>query len=89
MKKEMSIRISLKERIKCCVNGWAETLAEALSACMEEKVSPNQALRILHAVIAFTVLVFSYAHALLSVVFLVWFVLTLIDCKRAGVSCKM
>lgn len=89
MKKEMTLRISLKERIKLCVNGWSETLAEALSTCLEEKVSPSQALRILHAVIAFTVLVFSYGNAWLSVVFLIWFALTLIDCKRAGVSCKM
>ncbi|MBO5251724.1 MAG: hypothetical protein J6B31_06995 [Bacteroidaceae bacterium] len=89
MKKEMSIRISFKERIKLCINGWAETLAEAMSSCIEERISPSQALRILHAVIAFTVLVFSYTHALLSVLFLIWFVLTLIDCKRAGVSCRM
>lgn len=93
MKKEMTLRISLKERIKLCVNGWSETLAEALaealSTCLEEKVSPSQALRILHAVIAFTVLVFSYGNAWLSVVFLIWFALTLIDCKRAGVSSKM
>ena len=89
MKKEMSIRISFKERLKLCINGWAETLAEAMSSCIEERISPSQALRILHAVIAFTVLVFSYTHALLSVLFLIWFVLTLIDCKRAGVSCRM
>lgn len=89
MKKEMSIRISFKERIKLCINGWTETLAEAMSSCIEERISPSQALRILHAVIAFTVLVFSYTHALLSVLFLIWFVLTLIDCKRAGVPCRM
>lgn len=89
MKKEMSLRISLKERIKSCVNGWAETLAEAMSACIEENVSPGQALRILHVVVAFTVLVFSYTHALLSILFLIWFALTLVDCKRAGLSCKM
>lgn len=89
MKKEMSLRISLKQRIKFCVNGWLETLAEAVSACLEEKVSPIQTLRILHAIVAFTVLVFSYGHALLSVLFLVWFALTLVDCKRAGLSGKM
>lgn len=89
MKKEMSLRISLKQRIKFCVNGWLETLAEVLSTCLEEKVSPIQTLRILHAIVAFTVLVFSYGHALLSVLFLVWFAMTLVDCKRAGLSDKM
>ena len=88
MKKEMSLRISLKEQVKCCVKGWSEMLADKLSACIEEQVSPGQALRILHAVIAFTFLVFSCCNALLSVIFLVWFALTLLDCKRAGVSSR-
>ncbi len=89
MKKEMLLRISLKERIKCCVKGWVETLSDMLSSCLEEEVTPSQALRILHAVVAFTVLVFSYGNVFFSVLFLIWFALTLIDCKRAGVSCKM
>ena len=88
MKKEMSLRISLKEQVKCCVKGWLEILADKLSECIEEKVTPGQALRILHAVIAFTVLVFSCGNALLSVIFLIWFALTLLDCKRAGVACR-
>ena len=86
MKKEISLRISLKERVKFYVTSCAEALAQAMSACLEEKVSPAQALRILHALVAFTVLVFSYGHAFLSVLFLIWFVLTLVDCKRAGLS---
>ena len=86
MKKEMLLRISLKEQVKCCVKGWSEVLADKLTECIEEKVTPGQALRILHAMIAFTVLVFSCGSALLSVIFLIWFALTLLDCKRAGVS---
>ena len=86
MKKEISLRISLKERVKFYVASCAEALAQAMSACLDEKVSPAQALRILHALVAFTVLVFSYGHAFLSVLFLIWFVLTLVDCKRAGLS---
>ena len=86
MKKEISFRLSLNERIKCSVNELAVTLADALSCCVEERVSPAQALRILHAVIAFTFLVFSYGNLLLSVLFLVWFALTLVDCKRSGLS---
>ena len=82
MKKEMSLRISLNERIKCCVNDFVPALANALSHCVEEEISPAQTLRILHAVIAFTFLVFSYGNVL----FLIWFALTLVDCKRAGLS---
>ena len=90
MKKEISLRISLKERVKfyvaSCAEALAQALAQAMSVCLEEKVSPAQALRIFHALVAFTVLVFSYGHAFLSVLFLIWFVLTLVDCKRAGLS---
>lgn len=86
MKKEMSLRISLNERIKCSVNDFVATLANALSRCVEEKISPAQTLRILHAVVAFTFLVFSYGNVFFSVLFLIWFALTLIDCKRAGLS---
>ena len=89
MKKEMSLRISLKEQVKCCVKGWSEILADKLSDCIEEKITPDQALHILHAVVAFIVLVFSYGNAFLSVVLLIWFALTLLDCKRAGVSSRM
>lgn len=89
MKKEMSLRISLKEQVKCCVKGWSELLADKLSDCIEEKITPSQALRILHAVVAFTVLVFSYGNAFLSVVLLIWFALTLLNCRRAGLACRM
>ena len=43
-------------------------------------------MRITHAVVAFMVLVFSYcSNPLLSMLFLIWFVLTLLDCKKSGV----
>lgn len=89
MKKEISLRLSLQERIKYCVNRSAVTLAAALSACVDEEVSPTQALRILHVVVAFTFLVFSYGNVLFSVLFLAWFALTLLDCRRAGLSSRM
>ena len=89
MKKEMSLRISLNERIKCCVNDFVTALANALSHCVEEEISPVQTLRILYAVIAFTFLVFSYGNVLFSVFFLIWFALTLVDCKRSGLSKPM
>ena len=41
MKKEISLRISLKERVKFYVASCTETLAQAMSVCLEEKVSPK------------------------------------------------
>jgi hypothetical protein len=85
MKKEMSLRISLKQRFVLCMLSAVTPMARLLSECLEEDVSAEKTLRILHAVVAFTILVFSYGHALMSVLFLLWFVLTLVDCKRAGI----
>jgi hypothetical protein len=85
MKKEMSLRISLKQRFVLCMLSAVTPMVRLLSACLEEDVSAEKTLRILHAVVAFTILVFSYGHALMSVLFLLWFVLTLVDCKRAGI----
>ena len=43
-------------------------------------------MRITHAVVAFMGLVFSYcSNPLLSMLFLILFVLTLLDCKKSGV----
>jgi hypothetical protein len=85
MKKEMSLRISLKQRFVLCMLSAVTPMVRLLSECLEEDVSAEKTLRILHAVVAFTILVFSYGHALMSVLFLLWFVLTLVDCKRAGI----
>ena len=85
MKKEMSLRICLKQRFVLCMLNAVTPMARVLSDCLEEEVSAEKTLRIMHAVLAFTVLVFSYGHALMSVLFLIWFVLTLVDCKRAGI----
>lgn len=86
MKKEMAFRISLKERIKLYVLGSVNPMARALSTMLEEEISAEQTLRILHVVAAFTALVFTYGHALMSVLFLIWFALTLVDCRRAGLK---
>ena len=85
MKKEMSLRISLKQRFVLCMLSAVTPMARLLSECLEEEVSTEKTLSILHAVVTFTILVFSYGHALMSVLFLLWFVLTLVDCKRAGI----
>lgn len=86
MKKEMTLRISLKERMKLYVLNSVSPMARALSNILEEEISAENTLRILHVVVAFTALVFTYGHALLSVLFLIWFVLTLLDCRRAGLK---
>ncbi|MCD7925450.1 MAG: hypothetical protein LUI85_12490 [Bacteroides sp.] len=86
MKKELSLRLSLMGRVKLYVADWADAYANLFSLFLGEKVSTGHVMRITHAVLAFTVLVFSYGNALVSLLFLVWFVLTLLDCKRAGIK---
>ena len=86
MKKEMALRISLKERIKLYVLASVAPMARVLSDVLEEEISAEKTLRILHVVIACTALVFTYGHALMSVLFLIWFALTLVDCRRAGLK---
>lgn len=86
MKKEMTLRISLKQHVKLYVANKLQPLADILSDSLEEPVSVDNLLRILHAVLAFTILVFSYGNVWASVLFLLWFVATLIDCRRAGMG---
>lgn len=86
MKKELSLRLSLMGRVKLYVADWADAYANLFSLFLGEKVSTGHVMRITHTVLAFTVLVFSYGNALVSLLFLVWFVLTLLDCKRAGIK---
>ena len=84
MKKELSIRLSLLGRVKLFVAGWADAYANLFSLYLGEKVSTGHVMRITHAVVAF--MVFSYcSNPLLSMLFLIWFVLTLLDCKKSGV----
>ena len=84
MKKELSIRLSLLGRVKLFVAGWADAYANLFSLYLG--VSTGHVMRITHAVVAFMVLVFSYcSNPLLSMLFLIWFVLTLLDCKKSGV----
>ena len=86
MKKELSLRLSLMGRVKLSVVSWADAYADLFSLYLGEKVSTGHVMRMTHAVLAFTVLVFSYGNALLSLLFLVWFILTLLDCKKAGIK---
>ena len=72
MKKELSIRLSLLGRVKLFVAGWADAYANLFSLYLGEKVSTGHVMRITHAVVAF-------------MLFLIWFVLTLLDCKKSGV----
>lgn len=87
MKKELSLRLSLMGRVKLCVVSWADAYAALFSLYLGEKVSTSHVMRITHAVLAFTILVFSYcSNPLLSLLFLAWFILTLLDCKKAGIK---
>jgi len=64
MKKELSLRLSLMGRVKLYVADWADAYANLFSLFLGEKVSTGHVMRITHAVLAFTVLVFSYGNAI-------------------------
>lgn len=64
-----------------------ESLAHLYSRILEEKVTPPQALRLLHAQLAFLLLAFPcHLPILVRILFLVWFTVSLIQCRRAGIG---
>lgn len=85
MKKELIMKLSLSQTFILKVRNLGDNYARLLSLMMEENISRGDAFRITNAVISFTFLVFSYGHAIYSVIFLVWFICALTSCKRAGI----
>lgn len=86
MKKDLSLRLSLKERVKMAVVNVADAYAGLFSMYLGEEISTSRVLRITHALLAFTFLVFTYGNAMASILFLFWFIGTLYDCVRAGIK---
>lgn len=86
MKRDLILKLSLSQRIQIRAKSIGEGYARLLSYFLEEKINAGNAFRITHALLAFTVLVFSYGDAIYSVIFLIWFILTLLSCKRAGIK---
>ena len=79
-KKNFQFRLSLLGRVKLFVAGWADAYANLFSLYLGEKVSTGHVMRITHAVVAFygAGLFLIAAIPLLSMLFLIWFVLTFI-----------
>lgn len=86
MKKDLSLRLSLKERIKAAVINTTDAYASLFSLYLGEEVSTSHVLRITHVMLAFTCLVFTYGNVMVSILFLLWFIGTLYDCVRAGIK---
>lgn len=87
MKKESTFQPSRIDYVKKLMMNRAERFAGFLSMLVEEEISPLQGLYILQAVLSFTVLVFSvYVPLVVRLLMLVWFVFSLRQCKRAGLS---
>ena len=85
MKKVLSLSLSLSQCIRMLVSTLVEAYTHLFSRYMDEEISPSKVLKVTHAVIAFTVLVFSYGNIFFSVLTLGWFIVALLDCKKAGI----
>jgi len=85
MKKAITLRRPLADRIKSLVMKQAEPFAKFLSELVEEEISPFQVLLVLQAVLSFTALVFSVCVPLfLRLLMLAWFLFALLQCRRVG-----
>ena len=85
MKKVLSLSLSLSQRARMHVSTFVEAYARLFSRYMGEEISPSTVLKVTHAVIAFTILVFSYGNVFFSLLTLGWFSVALLDCKKAGI----
>lgn len=85
MKKVLSLSLSLSQRVRMHVSTFVEAYARLFSRYMGEEISPSTVLKVTHAVIAFTILVFSYGNVFFSLLTLGWFIIALLDCKKAGI----
>ena len=85
MKKVLSLSLSLSQRVRMHVSTFVEAYARMFSRYMGEEISPSTVLKVTHAVIAFTILVFSYGNVFFSLLTLGWFIVALLDCKKAGI----
>ena len=64
-----------------------KTLSDFFSSVLEEEVSPMQTLCFLNAFLAFFMLVFPVGIPfVLRIIFLCWFVLSLLQCRQAGMG---
>ncbi len=62
-------------------------LTAVYSRLLEEDITPRQTLLLLQAQVAFFALAFPLAFSLaLRLVFLLWFALSLVHCRRAGLG---
>ena len=85
MKKVLSLSLSLSQRVRMHVSTFVEAYARLFSRYMGEEISPSTVLKVTHAVIAFTILIFSYGNVFFSLLTLGWFIVALLDCKKAGI----
>ena len=85
MKKVLSLSLSLSQRVRMHVSTFVEAYARLFSRYMGEEIIPSTVLKVTHAVIAFTILVFSYGNVFFSLLTLGWFIVALLDCKKAGI----
>ena len=78
MKKVLSLSLSLSQCIRMRVSTLVEAYTHLFSRYMDEEISPSTVLKV-------TILVFSYGNVFFSLLTLGWFIVALLDCKKAGI----
>ena len=87
MKTTISLQPTLKARIASSIKNWLVSDNQIFSKIMEEKVSNQSTLLIIHAVLSLSAfLIFAPLSAMAAICLLLWFVQSLILCKRGGIK---
>ncbi|MDD3038908.1 hypothetical protein [Bacteroides sp.] len=87
MKTTTSIALPKQSGAKSALKSWLRSENLILSYFAEQSVSNANALRITHAVIAFVFLIFTpSAGAIAALICLVWFIATILICKKGGLK---
>ena len=86
MKKQITIQsVPMFAGLKKSVTKYAEKYAKFLSSIIEMEISASNAVRITHTIIAFCILLLSASgNIFFFLICFVWFVVTLLDCRKGG-----
>lgn len=86
MKKQITIQsVPMFAGLKKSVTKYAEKYAKFLSSIIEQETSVANSLRITHCIIAFCILLLSASGDILFFLLcFVWFIVTLLDCRKGG-----
>lgn len=88
MKKQITVQSApVFAGLKKSVTKYAEKYAKFLSSIIEMEISAPNAVRITHSIVAFIFLLLSASgNIFFFLICFVWFVVTLLDCRKGGLK---